>query len=185
MFQKCLFYYHGFKIFGDKIKSELDECDDHNTKHDDKVFVTIFDVILNREWQVVQQMEATNFQLDIYAKNEAQMNRVMGSWMIYLQHETHKFISSIRFQVIPFEKKPRSTDSYKKLICRRVQVKIEELNDITPKCILRLKHQVHIRLPKQTADEWIVVFLDICSANIADHIIDADIYHESFAYFVD
>ena len=30
-----------------------------------------------------------------------------------------------------------------------------------------------------------VVFLYICSANIADHIIDEDIYHEAFVYFVD
>ena len=44
---------------------------------------------------------------------------------------------------------------------------------------------VHIRLPKQTAEEWIVVFLVICSANILDNIIDTDIYHEVFAYFVD
>ena len=29
------------------------------------------------------------------------------------------------------------------------------------------------------------MFLDICSTNIADHIIDADIYHDRFAYFVD
>ena len=29
------------------------------------------------------------------------------------------------------------------------------------------------------------MFLDIHSANIADHIIVADIYHEAFAYFVD
>ena len=28
------------------------------------------------------------------------------------------------------------------------------------------------------------MFLDICSAKIADHIIDGDIYHEAFAYFV-
>ena len=70
-------------------------------------------------------------------------------------------------------------------ICRIVQVKTEELNDMTQKCLLRLKHQVQIRLPKQTAEGFIVVFLIICSANIADHIIDADIYHEAFAYFVD
>ena len=64
-------------------------------------------------------------------------------------------------------------------------VKIDELNDITKKCPLRLKHQVKIRLPKKTAEECIVVFLDIWSANIVDHIIDADIYDEAFAYFVD
>ena len=29
------------------------------------------------------------------------------------------------------------------------------------------------------------MFLNIISANIADHIIYADIYHEAFAYFVD
>ena len=29
------------------------------------------------------------------------------------------------------------------------------------------------------------MFLNICSANIADHIIDADIYDDAFAYFVD
>ena len=29
------------------------------------------------------------------------------------------------------------------------------------------------------------MFLDICSAKIADHIIDADIYDEAFAYFLD
>ena len=62
---------------------------------------------------------------------------------------------------------------------------IYELNDMTPKCLLRLKHQVQIRLPKQTAEKCIVAFLDVCRANIADHIIDADIYHEAFAYFVD
>ena len=54
-----------------------------------------------------------------------------------------------------------------------------------PKTFQFLKHQVQIRLPKKTAEECIVVFLDICSANIADHIIDADIYHEAFAYVVD
>ena len=50
---------------------------------------------------------------------------------------------------------------------------------MTNKCLLCLNHQVHIRLPKQTAEEYIVVFLNICSAKIAD------IYHEAFAYFVD
>ena len=28
------------------------------------------------------------------------------------------------------------------------------------------------------------MFLNICSTNIADNIIDADIYHEALAYFV-
>ena len=58
MFQQCLFYYHCLKVFRDKIKSELDECDVPNPKHDGKLFVTIFDVILKREWQAVHQMEA-------------------------------------------------------------------------------------------------------------------------------
>ena len=44
---------------------------------------------------------------------------------------------------------------------------------------------MQIRLLKQTAEDCIVVFLNICSANIAHHIIDAGIYHEAFAYFVD
>ena len=30
-------------------------------------------------------------------------------------------------------------------------------------------------VPKQTPEECIVMFLDICSDNISDHIIDADI----------
>ena len=64
-------------------------------------------------------------------------------------------------------------------------MKTDELNDMTKKCLLRLKHQVKIRLPKQTAEECIVVFLNIRSASIADHIIDTDIYDEAFAYFVD
>ena len=64
-------------------------------------------------------------------------------------------------------------------------MKKDELDDMTKTCLLRLKHQVNIRLPKQTAEECIVVFLDIHSANIADNIIDADIYNEDFAYFVD
>ena len=38
---------------------------------------------------------------------------------------------------------------------------------------------------KKTAEECIVVFLDIRSANIVDNTIDADIYNEAFAYFVD
>ena len=54
-------------------------------------------------------------------------------------------------------------------------MKIDELNDMTKTFLLRLKHQLQIRFPKQTAEECIVVFLDIRSANIADHIIDADI----------
>ena len=69
MFQKCLFYYHGLKLFRDKIKSELDKFDAPNPKHDDKLFVTVFDAILKRGWQAVQQMEAINFQLAIYANN--------------------------------------------------------------------------------------------------------------------
>ena len=64
-------------------------------------------------------------------------------------------------------------------------MKTDELNDMTKKYLLRLKQQVKIRLPKQTYEECIVVFLDIRSADIADHIIDADIYDEAFAYFVD
>ena len=63
-------------------------------------------------------------------------------------------------------------------------MKTDEVNDMTKNCILRLKHQVKICLPKKTAEECIVVFLDIHRANIADHIIDADIYDEAFAYFV-
>ena len=39
MFQQCLFYYHGLKLFWENIKSELDECDGPNPKHDDKLFV--------------------------------------------------------------------------------------------------------------------------------------------------
>ena len=64
-------------------------------------------------------------------------------------------------------------------------MKTDELNDTTQKCLLRLKHQVQIRIPKQTTEDCIVMFLNIRSANIAYHIIDADIYHEVFAYFVD
>ena len=44
---------------------------------------------------------------------------------------------------------------------------------------------MQIQIPKQTAEEYISMFLNIYSANIADHIIDADIYHEAFTYFVD
>ena len=64
-------------------------------------------------------------------------------------------------------------------------MKTDELNDMTQRCLLLLKQQVKTRLPKQTAEECIVVFLDIHSANISDNIIDADIYHETFSYFVD
>ena len=64
-------------------------------------------------------------------------------------------------------------------------MKTDELNDMNKKCPLRLKHQVQTRIPKQTAEECIVVLLDICITNIVDHIIDADIYHEAFAYFED
>ena len=64
-------------------------------------------------------------------------------------------------------------------------MKIDELNDMTQKCLLRLKHRMYIRIPKQTAEECIFVFLNICSANISDHIIDADIYHDAFGQFLD
>ena len=50
------------------------------------MFVTIFDATLNREWQAVQKMEAITFQLACYTNNEAQMKRVMASWIISLQH---------------------------------------------------------------------------------------------------
>ena len=130
-------------------------------------------------------MEAITFQLASCANNEAQMNRVMASWISFLRHETSKFIFSTRFQVIQFERNPHSTDSYKKSICRRVPMKIDELNDMTKDCLLSLKHQVQIRLPKQTAEECIVVLPDIHSADIADCIIDEDIYNEDFSYFVD
>ena len=83
MFQQCLFYYHGLKLFRDKIRSGLDECDGTNTKHGDKLFVAIFDAIL-REWLAVQKMEAITFQLASCANNEAQMNWVMASWIILL-----------------------------------------------------------------------------------------------------
>ena len=112
----------------------------------------LFDVILKRGWQAVQQMEAITFQLSSYDNTEAQMNRFMASWIIFLQHETSNFVSSTSFQVIPFEKNPRSTDSNKMLICRRVQVKIDELNYMTQQFLLRLNHQVQIWIPKQTAE---------------------------------
>ena len=61
----------------------------------------------------------------------------------------------------------------------------DELNSMTQKCLLCMKHQVHIWILKHTAEYCIGVFLDIFSANIADHIIDMDIYHEGFVYFLD
>ena len=109
------------QIISGQDKSELDECYGPNPKHDDKLFVTVFDAILKSEWQAVQQMEDITFQLAIYANSEAQMNRVMASWVIFLRQETSKFIFSTRFQVIPFERKPRSTDSYKKLYAEECQ----------------------------------------------------------------
>ena len=71
-------------FFRDNIKSELDEYDCPNPKHDDKLFVTIFDAILKREWQAVHKMEVITFQLASYANNEAQIKRVMASWIISL-----------------------------------------------------------------------------------------------------
>ena len=65
-----------------------------------------------------------------------------------------------------------------------VQVKKDELNLMTPKILLRLKHQVQIQLPEQMDEGFLVVFLDICSATITYHSISADIYHEAFTYFV-
>ena len=38
MFQQCLFYYYGLKLFWENIKSDLDEFDGPNPKHDDKLF---------------------------------------------------------------------------------------------------------------------------------------------------
>ena len=134
MFQHCLFYYYGLKIFRDKIQSDSDQCDGPNPKLDDKLYVAIFDAILKREGRSVHRMEFTASQLASYAKNEVQMNRVMASWIVFLRHKTSKSISSTKFQVISFEKKLHYIDSYKKSICRRVQVKIDELNDMTPKC---------------------------------------------------
>ena len=55
---------------------------------------------------------------------------------------------------------------------------------MTKRCLLRLKHQVQILLPEQTAEECVVVFLKIRSSNIAYHIIYADIYHAAFVYFL-
>ena len=57
-------------------------------------------------------------------------------------------------------------------------MKTDELNYMTQKFLLRLKHQVQIRLLKQAAEECIVVFPNIRSAVISYHIIDADIYDE-------
>ena len=58
-----------------------------------------------------------------------------------------------------------------------MQVETYELTGTPQNFLLRLKHQVQIWISKQTPEECIVVFIDICSANIADHIIDADTYH--------
>ena len=66
-----------------------------------------------------------------------------------------------------------------------MQVKIDELNDMTQTFFLRLKHPVHICLPNQTAEECIGVLLDICSSNIVDHIIDEYLYYKASVYFVD
>ena len=48
MLQQCLFFYHVLKLFRGKIKSEVDESDGPNPKHDDKLFVAIFYVISKR-----------------------------------------------------------------------------------------------------------------------------------------
>ena len=64
-------------------------------------------------------------------------------------------------------------------------MKTYELNDITQRRLLQMMHQVHIRIPKKTVEECIIVSLNVRSDNITDHIIDADIYHEAFADFMD
>ena len=69
IFQQCLFYYYGIKLFRDNIQSDFDKCDGPNPKHDDKLLVTIFDVTPKREWQEVQQMDPIIPQLDSYANN--------------------------------------------------------------------------------------------------------------------
>ena len=54
---------------------------------------------------------------------------------------------------------------------------------MTQNFLLRLKHQLQIRILKQTAEDYKVVFLDICSANIVDYIITAQLIHDALPIF--
>jgi hypothetical protein len=124
--------------------------------------------------------------LEKYSLFEAQISRVMAPLIQYMRKKMHALLYKESIRVLPYQERPKSTTSFKQFQAHAARTS-RVITSCSPKahtCRARLLKQVEKRLPKQTIESVLVVFLDICSTSLAKMIIDIDIYDNAFAHFL-
>jgi hypothetical protein len=121
-----------------------------------------------------------------YSLFEAQMSRVMAQWIQYMRKKFHALLYKESIRVLPYQERPKSTTSFKQFQAHGAHSScaVTSCSPQAHKCRARLLKQVEKRLPKQTIESVLVVFLDIRSTSLAKMIINIDIYDNAFYHFV-
>jgi hypothetical protein len=106
--------------------------------------------------------------------------------MQYMRKKVHLLLYKESIRVLPYQERPKSTTSFKQFQAHAAHSSraITSCSSQAHKYRSRLLKQVEKRLPKQTIDSVLVVFLYMCSTSLAKMIIDIDIYNNAFDHFV-
>jgi hypothetical protein len=153
-------------------------CEEASTSpsNEDKEFVTDFQQITEQDWATVQEIEALSVSVAKYSMFEAQMSRIIAPWIQYMRKKVRELLRKDSVQVLSYNDRPRAAITYREFKVKRSPRVFASCSTDSKKCSSRLLKQVDARLPNQTAESVLVVFLDIRSASIVKTIIENDVY---------
>ena len=110
-----------------------------------------------------------------------------SSFTEYMQKKAFEFIDATEFKVLQYGKHRLSHDTLKSGKSMKSAYQVERqkssFSSIGLKCVHCMKLQMKKRFKKQSKEDTLVVFLDLCVSCQAQLIIDTDIYDEAMNHF--
>jgi hypothetical protein len=115
---------------------------------------------------------------------EAQMSHTMAPWIQNMRKKAQVLLLKESLQVLSYQDRSRAATTCKEFKVSRTPHLFTNCSGDSKKCISHLLKQVEARLPRQTIESVLIVFLDIRSASVVKTIIDTEIYEKAFEQFV-
>ena len=182
LIQESLFHFYSLSKYSTHVSHILK----NNGFHHDSAFVEKFEAITMDEWEGLTHMEAVASTVAKIASSEAQVNCVMPAWMLYTSKKCRRAMAKDTFHILEFRRRPPVKTTFTKFISakNRYSIELNELNSYGTKCKERLMEQIKKRLPVQSTENCLDVYLDPRAIGQESLIINNDILTSAREYFV-
>ena len=111
---------------------------------------------------------------------EAQMSHIMDPWIHYMHEKVHEILHKEFVQVLIYRERPKAATTYKDFKLSRRSYCFSECYDYSKRWRVHLMKQVESHLPSETILTVLYVLLEIWPAEVANTIIDTEIYDKAF-----